>query len=405
MFKKFLKGLIISAVMLLSVGAVNLVPTFSNSKENIKVEQTSADELSSLWTDSAHADAITTVTANSNGTLEQRLAANYTVKKISSRSDLIELSLAVKNGTSGENTTSTVYFLENDIDLSSGLWTPIGDSTHPFKAIFYGNGKTISGVVVNDSSVTEKGENKGAGLFGINDGVIANLNIGLGCYINVTGNETKKGNLVGINRGYVVECNSNQNIGQNSYANRVIDSVVSFNANGGCFYRANTKWYENDVLKTTSNSDLTAKFDYYQVTSNLTLRRNATATNIYPLKKGYKPTWNTSTGGNIAWTSSTEDVYFYYQYGTRNDNNAVSVSNNLALTVQFGYDQTFDDWFSDTANYHHIYKTRAGYTLDSITNAANGGGTAYNITGSDYQKAYPCYSGNTANSNVYLNWG
>mgnify|MGYP003294103868 CR=1 FL=1 len=42
--------------------------------------------------------------------------------------------------------------LENDIELTSSEWTPIGTDSNPFVGIFDGNKKTVSGIVINTES-------------------------------------------------------------------------------------------------------------------------------------------------------------------------------------------------------------------------------------------------------------
>jgi len=59
--------------------------------------------------------------------------------------------------------------LASNIVLTSN-WTPIGSSSYPFKGIFDGQGKTISGLSVNGGDY--------AGLFGyVENGQIKNLNV------------------------------------------------------------------------------------------------------------------------------------------------------------------------------------------------------------------------------------
>ena len=65
-----------------------------------------------------------------------------------------------------------VFSLQKDLDVSNYIsenyptqgWLPIGNSTSPFKGVFYGNGHTISGLFINRSSTDY------VGLFGYADG-------------------------------------------------------------------------------------------------------------------------------------------------------------------------------------------------------------------------------------------
>lgn len=71
------------------------------------------------------------------------------------------------------NNLSGVYILATDIDLSGVTWTPIGDSaTTSFTGILKGNGYTISGLTITDSSASA------LGLFGYTNGAtISSLNL------------------------------------------------------------------------------------------------------------------------------------------------------------------------------------------------------------------------------------
>jgi hypothetical protein len=95
---------------------------------------------------------------------------------ISTVADLTQLATYVNN----ENTTynNKHYPLANDIDISGMDWTPIGyDSYKPFKGVFDGNNKKISGLTMN-SALTH------VGLFGnISSATVKDLGV---TEINIT---------------------------------------------------------------------------------------------------------------------------------------------------------------------------------------------------------------------------
>lgn len=95
-----------------------------------------------------------------------------------------------------------LYWLDNDIDLSGVEWTPLGTESLPFKGIFYGNNKTISGLsfTVSDSEGTTA-----VGLFGYNKGQIVNLKVSS---FNVTVNNASVtfGGIAAYNYGSVLNC-------------------------------------------------------------------------------------------------------------------------------------------------------------------------------------------------------
>ena len=72
----------------------------------------------------------------------------------------------------GDNYAGKAAVLVADIDLNGEEWTPIGNSTNSFQGIFDGNGYTVSNLVVNGGS----GSNKG--LFGMTqNGEVKNLTV------------------------------------------------------------------------------------------------------------------------------------------------------------------------------------------------------------------------------------
>ena len=102
----------------------------------------------------------------------------------------------------GLNTYEGKYIkLNNDIILdSSNQWIPIGDTTTTFKGTFDGNGKKISGININNNTLSNQG------LFGIlgENGTIKNT--------TVEGKIKAKsaiGGIVGNNYGTIIKCKNN----------------------------------------------------------------------------------------------------------------------------------------------------------------------------------------------------
>ena len=90
------------------------------------------------------------------------------------------------------------YELSNDLDLSGeSNWTPIGDAGNRYTAVFEGNGYVIEDMTVNVSR-------HNAGLFGGlgASGVIRSVGL-VNVGVNVTGNRTNTGGLVGISNGTI----------------------------------------------------------------------------------------------------------------------------------------------------------------------------------------------------------
>ena len=122
--------------------------------------------------------------------------------------------------------------LSADINMAGKEWTPIGtDENNSYNGTFDGNGKTITGLTVNQS------EKYNAGLFGclgsggkVQNLTLENVNISGTYYVgsvvgtnfgtvsgctasgNITGTETLVGGVVGWNKGTVTGCTASGNI-------------------------------------------------------------------------------------------------------------------------------------------------------------------------------------------------
>ena len=144
--------------------------------------------------------------------------------------------------------------LTADIDLTGKKWTPIGtDDNNSYNGTFDGNGKTITGLTVNQS------EKNYAGLFGClgSDGKVQNLtlenvNISGAFYVgsvvgtnfgtvsgctasgNITGTESCIGGVVGQNKGTVTGCTVSGNISSNQYSGGVVGE--NFGTVSACYH-------------------------------------------------------------------------------------------------------------------------------------------------------------------------
>ena len=171
---------------------------------------------------------------------------SYTVYNADGLLNVAEL---VNGGKTDINITLTA-----DIDLTGKDWTPIGtDENNSYNGTFDGNGKTITGLTVNQS------EKNYAGLFGClgSDGKVQNLtlenvhisgvfyvgsvvgtNFGTvsGCTAsgNITGTESCIGGVVGQNKGTVTGCTVSGNISSNQYTGGVVGE--NFGTVSACYH-------------------------------------------------------------------------------------------------------------------------------------------------------------------------
>lgn len=144
--------------------------------------------------------------------------------------------------------------LSADINMAGKEWTPIGtDDNNSYNGTFDGNGKTITGLTVNQS------EKNYAGLFGClgSDGKVQNLtlenvNISGAFYVgsvvgtnfgtvsgctasgNITGTESCIGGVMGQNKGTVTGCTVSGNISSNQYSGGVVGE--NFGTVSACYH-------------------------------------------------------------------------------------------------------------------------------------------------------------------------
>ncbi|MCL2718168.1 MAG: hypothetical protein FWE14_05250 [Lachnospiraceae bacterium] len=112
------------------------------------------------------------------------------------------------------------FRLEADIDLSGTGWQPIGTATTPFSGILAGNGHTIAGLAVNLATQDN------IGLFGVNAGLITELNIR---NADITGRNSV-GVLAGQNRGLISNVTIN---GGNLRATGILGGLAGINTASG----------------------------------------------------------------------------------------------------------------------------------------------------------------------------
>ena len=415
MFRKAIKNLYLLAFALLLVGGIFMLPSKkgedSIAEENIT--QVTENVEDGLWV-----DTFDQVSAYS---LDTTTAYGQAAYKISSREDLAFVAYMVNMGGQGNLYVSANYILTCNLDLAGALWTPIGTASSPFAGVFYGEGYEISNISINEYSWGGEALNSGAGLFGNVSGTICDVTVSGWQQINVsTESHGYVGSLVGVlDGGKVYNCydicstkidytgSSYCSIGlaQNAtiargglrylpstssyytytsqaemrdaltvgYSNSIREFFVvvyKFNYQNGSFMKGDDQWYTPTTLKVLMSTSLNTAAQAFAVGPYVAqfpvLRENASETDIYVYKEGYKAVLdrnfytvseNDFAAGlvkDIVATQETIQVYLDHNYGTRGTD-----GNRIAYT--FKYDQSFASFFNGTT-----YNQRQGYDFKGL---------------------------------------
>lgn len=149
---------------------------------------------------------------------------------ISTVQDMVDFADKINRG----NNADKYYKLTADIDLGGMDWTPVGMLVKPFRGIFDGNGKKITGLNVTDSGDF-------LGLFGYNLGTIKNLTVS-GCVTNTSTSKSEEhgdadfvGGVAGFNAGTMIDVDSNV----------VVDASGANNVGGIAGFNTSGKWVDS----------------------------------------------------------------------------------------------------------------------------------------------------------------
>ena len=187
MSKKISRGLTFLALAILSLGAIFFIPSLLSGGRAVQAsaeENFQNSEDIPLWTEKELTDAA----------IEDAVHFGLDCKVIDTADDLAMFSYQVNSGVD-EYVNANIY-LASDIDLSAGLWAPIGTTTNPFRGNFFGNGHSISNIVVAEASQFASDD---IGLFGaIEGGSIVDLTVSGAFAVSSIIDETNNiGTLVG----------------------------------------------------------------------------------------------------------------------------------------------------------------------------------------------------------------
>lgn len=149
---------------------------------------------------------------------------------ISRVQDMVDFADKINRG----NNADKYYKLTADIDLGGMDWTPVGMLVKPFRGIFDGNGKKITGLNVSDSGDF-------LGLFGYNLGTIKNLTVS-GYVTNTSTSKSEEhgdadfiGGVAGFNAGTIIDVDSNV----------VVDASGANNVGGIAGFNTSGKWVDS----------------------------------------------------------------------------------------------------------------------------------------------------------------
>ena len=187
MSKKISRGLTFLALAILSLGAIFFIPSLLSGGRAVQAsaeENFQNGEDIPLWTEKELTDAA----------IEDAVHFGLDCKVIDTADDLAMFSYQVNSGVA-KYVNANIY-LASDINLSAGLWAPIGTTTNPFRGNFFGNGHSISNIVVAEASQFASDD---IGLFGaIEGGSIVDLTVSGAFAVSSIIDETNNiGTLVG----------------------------------------------------------------------------------------------------------------------------------------------------------------------------------------------------------------
>ena len=169
---------------------------------------------------------------------------------INTPAQLAEMASLVNAGTTPYADAGIYYRLDSDISLSAYQanegWVPIGAvSLYPFMGIFNGNGKIISGLVINNTNIARPN----AGLFGYLDGGIIR-NVGV-----LNADIVSKPAIASTNTGGIVGYGWGGTVENCFFSGNIVSSATSTNYTGGIVGRIN---YYNDIQNCYSAGSINA---------------------------------------------------------------------------------------------------------------------------------------------------
>ena len=172
---------------------------------------------------------------------------------INNAEQLAQLATYVNEGTTPYANEGRHYKLGEDIDLSGNNdgkdWIPIGlNATYPFKGVFEGNDKKITGLYINSTSLAN------AGLFGYTASSSTIRNLGV-VDVNITISESttniSAGGVAGYNNGSILNCYSIGSVTTSSTAYSYAGGVIGRNGSNSVV----TKCYSANSIITSISSD------------------------------------------------------------------------------------------------------------------------------------------------------
>lgn len=145
-----------------------------------------------------------------SSTFSTKLGSDGSVTNYVVVTDLAGLTAIDATGTSVQQN----YALGANIVISSGTWTPIGNTVGPFQGIFEGLGHTVSGITYDSATAGGVDPHQFIGLFGQTTSTAQVRNIGV-TGVNLKG-RTNVGALVGSNQGSIYNAFSTGTVGLDS---------------------------------------------------------------------------------------------------------------------------------------------------------------------------------------------
>ena len=292
---------------------------------------------------------------------------------ISTAEELVKLAEMTNDG----KVTGGEFVLANNIDLSGYStgegWTPIGNISESFKAIFDGNGYVISNLYINRPNSERQS------LFGLTENAeIKNVGIE---NVNITGNDVVGGLIGAMNDGNMTNCYVTGNVTGDNFVGMLVGGITSGDISS-CYSTGSVTGtnqftgglvgiaYGGTLADSYSNSNVTGN----DLTGGLVGGTDGTITNSY---SSGKVTSTYDSGGLVGTRSGTVTNSYYNKETSGQNDTGYGVGVTTAELTKMLSDGTLPDFTLKTTSKPNDINFQVG--IDSSTSSQIKLNTAFNM--------------------------